>query len=617
MVTLKRTIPSVFKIICIMLLCLCLASVPVFGAEASPDAPAGGGDGAYEDVSRVSAELEATLNALAGLGLTDAAGTTDGDWFLMAAGRSPYRDTAIDRGETLRKLESYVTEKYRTDSLLDRVKATEWHRIALTVSALGGDPRHFGARPDGTPIDLVADGTWNRPLTRPLDAQGTNGLIFALVTVHSKDYTVPEDAAISYEEIAAQLFDRQLPDGGFALAGTQTETDMTAMALQALAGITDQDRAYGSVTTQTAKQIIEQALNCLSALQNEDGSYSQYGTANCESAAQVITALCQLGIDPETDSRFVKGGATLLEALDRFRLEDGTYTHTLESPVTNAMASGQAAMALTAYLRLKGGQSAFFDMTDQSAADEAVSAPVPETGLPGSETGSPAKAAPFSGRAGWKWIAGGITAAGVLITAVLLLRKKKAKLLWIPLSVGIAAALLLCFLNIETADQHKTDMVTVEHPAGSVTLSINCQMALDNYDRLDPALKEGNYLPKDGWILPETVCQIQEGDSVFNVLQRACAANNVQMEYQGSDLNIYKSNYVQGIQYLYEFSCGELSGWMYQVNGVYPQVGSSSCSVSDGDRIDIIYTCDLGRDVGDDYARSLNLSSPAASMPPE
>lgn len=55
---------------------------------------------------------------------------------------------------------------------------------------------------------------------------------------------------------------------------------------------------------------------------------------------------------------------------------------------------------------------------------------------------------------------------------------------------------------------------------------------------------------------------------------------------------------MRGIQYLYEFSCGPLSGWMYTVNGRFPEMGSGCCSLQDGDEVAWVYTCDLGRDVG-------------------
>ncbi len=132
----------------------------------------------------------------------------------------------------------------------------------------------------------------------------------------------------------------------------------------------------------------------------------------------------------------------------------------------------------------------------------------------------------------------------------------------------------------------------------TVTLSIDCRTIYDHYDDLEEALKKGEYLPKDGWILPETTIVLEEGDSVFDVLIRATRIYHIPMEYQGTDQNIYNSVYVQGIQYLYEFSCGPLSGWTYAVNGEPADVGCSMKKPADGDKITFIYTCELGRDIG-------------------
>lgn len=72
----------------------------------------------------------------------------------------------------------------------------------------------------------------------------------------------------------------------------------------------------------------------------------------------------------------------------------------------------------------------------------------------------------------------------------------------------------------------------------------------------------------------------------------------IQMEFQGAKDNAYASAYIQGINYLYEFSCGNLSGWMYRVNGEFPSYGISRYQLKDKDELELVYTCDLGRDVG-------------------
>ena len=52
-----------------------------------------------------------------------------------------------------------------------------------------------------------------------------------------------------------------------------------------------------------------------------------------------------------------------------------------------------------------------------------------------------------------------------------------------------------------------------------------------------------------------------------------------------------------GINNLYEFDCGQGSGWMYSVNGVFPNYGCSSYKPANNDKIAFRYTCELGYDL--------------------
>ncbi len=127
------------------------------------------------------------------------------------------------------------------------------------------------------------------------------------------------------------------------------------------------------------------------------------------------------------------------------------------------------------------------------------------------------------------------------------------------------------------------------------TIAIRCDTILSNLDNLDP--DKSGYVPSSGTILSTTTVSISEGDSVYDVLRRACSAAGIQME--ASYTAAYGSYYVEGIGHLYEFDCGPESGWMYKVNGWFPNYGCSSYSVSDGDAIVFCYTCNgLGADVG-------------------
>lgn len=130
------------------------------------------------------------------------------------------------------------------------------------------------------------------------------------------------------------------------------------------------------------------------------------------------------------------------------------------------------------------------------------------------------------------------------------------------------------------------------------TISVRCDTILDNIDWLDPEKVE--LVPEDGVILPATQVTFYDGESVFNVLQREMKKAKIHMEFENTP--IYNSAYIEGINNLYEFDCGELSGWMYKVNGWFPNYGCSRYQLKDGDIIEWVYTCDLGVDVGGFYS---------------
>ena len=130
------------------------------------------------------------------------------------------------------------------------------------------------------------------------------------------------------------------------------------------------------------------------------------------------------------------------------------------------------------------------------------------------------------------------------------------------------------------------------------TFSIECSTILNNLEMLDPEKLE--MVPTGGVILSKTTVTFYEGESVFDVLQRVCQEKGIHME--ASWTPIYNSAYVEGIHNLYEFDCGALSGWMYRVNGWYPNYGCSRYQLQQGDLVQWRYTCDLGHDVGGAYA---------------
>lgn len=147
--------------------------------------------------------------------------------------------------------------------------------------------------------------------------------------------------------------------------------------------------------------------------------------------------------------------------------------------------------------------------------------------------------------------------------------------------------------NSSTTENH-TSNTTTDTGTIKCTISISCATLLDNMDSLPAAKKK--LVPSDGILLKAATVKVKGGSTVFDVLKQVTKANNIHLEYSFTPM--YKSYYIEGIGNLYEFDGGELSGWMYSVNGEFPGYGCSSYKVKNGDEIKWVYTCNLGKDVG-------------------
>ena len=326
--------------------------------------PAGAVSGSGDAVSAVLSLRRGEDEALLSGSLAGHAGTTDADWYAFLAGVSGEK-TGADVYLTM--LSRYVGAKYREEGTLDPVKSTEWHRIALTVLALGGDPTDFAGH------DLIAEGIFFRAETAEIDAQGISGVIFALIAADSMRYPVPEGAKDDRNSLLSLLLSYQNEDGGFPQIMRQSDPDTTAMALVALSPYFGGDVDFPEVTVdgKTVREAADAALNYLSGVQLADGTFRSMGKVNCESTAQVLLALTALGISPD-DPRFVKE-AGLLSALYSFRAEDGGFFHAKGDGKPSPMAGQQAALALLALDRREKGLSFVYDLRPAAS---------PETGVP-------------------------------------------------------------------------------------------------------------------------------------------------------------------------------------------------------------------------------------------
>lgn len=149
--------------------------------------------------------------------------------------------------------------------------------------------------------------------------------------------------------------------------------------------------------------------------------------------------------------------------------------------------------------------------------------------------------------------------------------------------------------NTRAEGETKTVLAEIETEDKKCSLEIRCNTILDHLEEVP----EGKlvYIPENGIILEETEVSFNEGDTVFDILCKICQEAEIQLEYSWTP--VYDSYYIEGMNHLYEFDFGGQSGWMYQVNDVFPNYGCSAYEIKDGDQIVWCYTIEgLGIDIG-------------------
>ncbi|MDR0883894.1 MAG: hypothetical protein LBN05_04750 [Oscillospiraceae bacterium] len=268
------------------------------------------------------------------------------EWELLALARADY---AMPGGYSAGYLGDVRETLADSDGVLART--TDYSRLILALTALGQDPTDVG----GT--DLLA------ALTKEPAKIGEQGIIsiaYALLALDSAPYA--SDKTGLRKQLLQQITALELTGGGFSFnngISSDVDVDTTAMVLQALA-------PYAK-NTAGIRAVIDRALAALSAQQSANGGFASQWGDNPESIAQVLLALTALGIDPTSDTRFVKPGGNPLSALLSFQNADGGFAHE-RGGRSNAYASQQAAQALVAYDRFVKGANALFDMRDEPLA---------------------------------------------------------------------------------------------------------------------------------------------------------------------------------------------------------------------------------------------------------
>lgn len=414
---------------------------------------------------------------------------------------------------------------------------------------------------------------------------GKQGLMSYVFGLHLLNNKCASDLYTA-DDVIDKLISMQCSGGGWAIIGDVADVDATAMTLQALAPYYDREGV---------KAAIDAAIKILGERQAEDGDYLSYGSANPESTAQVMIALSALGIDCASDERFIKNGATIFDGLLKYRLENGGFCH-LAGGEYSFTATVQVFLAIVSYLRMQDGKMSLYlldsvfsddEETNSASGDETSDIPRDDgatSGLPvaketGDDSGKTEQSAHLK-----LWTSVAIVIIGALLCAVLVILKKRHRNNFIALAVVILIALAVVWLaDIRTVDDYYSEASSEkENVIGSVTLTIRC----------DTIVGRAEHIPENGVILDVTEFDISDGDTVYTVLIEAAKQYKLHIENDGGAYV-----YISGIEYIYEFDFGDLSGWMYLVNGKVPSVGVGEYKLQDGDVVEWRYTCDLGEDI--------------------
>lgn len=459
------------------------------------------------------------------------------------------------------------------------------------------------------------------------------------------------------EDVVSGILSMQLPDGGWAVIGENGDVDVTAMTITALAPhypyndsvhqavdaglslLSEKQLDSGGFITMGAEnpESSAQVITCLSALGidcQQDSRFNKNGNtpidgmlkfrlpdgsfAHTEGAGFNDSATVQAFYSLVAYQRMTQGKGSLL-LLDK--QPDPVPEPATEAPAAQPAntAPAQAGTAQSEGIAPAGtSASSSVVSSDVTAATGTADTALPETEtavsfstLPAdtvertasadtlttaaqTETTSPAAAPVVQSEkksGSYKPFAIGIAAGAALILSLILLacgKRSWKNFLAVWLAAGAAAAVIL-LTDIRSPEDYYTGTVTKENAVGKVSMTIRCDTIADRQDS-----EYAEHIPEDGVILETTDFEFAEGDSVYTILTDAARTFGIQTDSRGGFTGMV---YVAGINYLYEYQFGDLSGWIYHVNGVAPSVGCGEYIVKDGDRIEWLYTLEVGNDL--------------------
>ena len=258
--------------------------------------------------------------------------------------------------------ENVYAELESKNWVLTTSKYTEYSKVILGLTAIGKDATNINGH---NLLSYLSDFS-------KVTKQGFNGPVWALIALNCHpSYSIPTKAGVTEqtteEGLIQYLLAGETTSGGWALSGDKPDADVTGMTIQALSAY------YGKRDDVTGA--IDRALLWLSESQMESGGYGTivaksvngstvYTTEEtAESAAQIITALASIGLDPAQDERFIKNGKWPLTGLFQYYLPEGGFMH-VAGGVVNGIATEQGLYATVAYKRMQQGKTFLYDMSD-------------------------------------------------------------------------------------------------------------------------------------------------------------------------------------------------------------------------------------------------------------
>ena len=547
----------------------------------------------------------------------DGAGRTS-DWYAIAISQDGYTDLSAYESS----LKSYLSNN-------NVASATSREKYALALCAAGSSDSY---------ISDILDSS--------VGEQGMMSWIYGLHVLNN-GYTCRN---FTTDSVVDTILSMQYDDGGWALFGSYGDIDVTAMTVQALAP---------NCGRSDVAEAVDRAIDFMSNRQEDNGGYQSFGTPNPESAAQVLTALSALGIDCRYDDRFIKNGNNIIDGITAYQLGDGSFCHDIGSE-TNETATVQALYSLIAFKRMEEGRSpllildncslhnlsqpdanesensaehndnnsskntAAHNNAQTTAANKSTTAKTivstakislatskskttvsSQTTVLASSVVSSADntqitvttiAQQATKHKNYKpFIILIIVGSAAVISLIIFIIGKRNYKNFIFLAIVAGAAVIIVLVtDISSPEEYYSgEKKHKENAVGTVTIEIRCDTIAGKSD--------SEYIPEDGVILAPTAFDIEAGDTVFDILTEAAQTYGIHVENTGSSGGSHGMVYIAGINYIYEFDFGDLSGWVYHVNGITPSRNCGEYVLSDGDRIEWLYTCELGHDLDEVY----------------